>query len=227
MALQRRSKADWIVTWIVLAHLLATVVATICLVWLGNWERFRDGLILALRIIWGCWIVHLLAATLTRVTIFGWSFRRYFRWSETMLPPPPEPLPADNLPRKGPLRPAQAPWRKSSLASFSITVMLVSVTGLAALGHVVLWILADVLGDWVYGLVVGIIWSAWWVLCIAIVLTRVAIFAAHKKKSAGAPSDESSGVSGSESSPQSGNGSASAPLASVPDSALPDNKGVT
>jgi hypothetical protein len=219
MSRQQPSKARWILTWVVLAHLLATGVATLCLLQLGDWERYRGGLDLTLRIIWGCWIVHLLATVLTSVTIFGWSFRRYFRWSETMLPgPPPEPIAADSLPRKGPLRPARAPWKKSPLASFSITVVLVSITGVAALGSVVLWILKDVLGDWVYGLVVGIVWSAWWVLCIATVLTRVAIFGAHEKKRAGAPAvEENSDLSGSVNSPS----------GAVPDPVIPDNKGVT
>ena len=75
-----------------------------------------------------------------------------------------------------------APWEKSAVASFSITVVLVSVTGAAAIAWAVMWILEDVTGTFVYWLVSRIILAVWWVACVIAVLTRVAIFASQKKK---------------------------------------------
>jgi hypothetical protein len=174
MAQDRRGKARWIITAIVLGHLLATLIATGCLYWWGDPEHW--GVTLTLRILWGVWAVHALAQALTRVTIFGWSFRRYFRPSEEEKPPPP------------PLRPAKAPWYKSGKVSFAITVILVSLTGACAITTAVMYILEDVTGHWVYWLVCMIVWSSWWVLAIALVLTRLAIFGSEKQKAKQIPS---------------------------------------
>jgi hypothetical protein len=150
-----------------------TLVATAMMWLLGDWDSW--GLTLALRIVWGCCVVICLAAFLTRVTIFGWSFRRYFRLEaegDTATPPPRSVIP----------RPAKAPWYKSGAASFSITVTLVSITGAIAVAVVVMWILKDVVGKWVFELVTGILIATWWVSVIAVVLMRVALFRSTMKK---------------------------------------------
>jgi hypothetical protein len=164
------SRASWIVTLIALGHLVAVLIATASLWWFGNWERYSSGLVLTLRIIWGVWIIHALSAILTRVTIFGWNFRTYFRLDGS------GPRPAMAI------RPAKAPWYKSGAVSFSITVVLVSLTGACAIATTVMYMLIDTTGDWVFWLVFKIVWSSWWVLCIATVLTRLAIFGTQKKK---------------------------------------------
>jgi hypothetical protein len=159
-------------TWVVVSLLFATLVATVCLWLFVDRERYGFGLTLTLRILWGVWIVTLLATFLTRVTIFGWSFRRYFRWQAEG--PPPEQAP----------RPTRAPWTKGSKTSFSITVVLVAMTGAAAVTTAVLWILEDVIGAWVFWLVSMIVWTSWWVGVIATVLTRGAIFSAQRSRAA-------------------------------------------
>jgi hypothetical protein len=172
MSKRRMSRAEWIVTLVALFHLVGVAIATACLWWFGNWVEYRDGLTLTLRILWGVWIIHALAAVLTRVTIFGWNFRRYFRLDE------------NGSPETLPVRPARAPWFKSGKVSFSITVILVSLTGACAIATAVMYILMDVTGEWVFWLVFKIIWSSWWVLSIATVLTRLALFGNEKKKAA-------------------------------------------
>jgi hypothetical protein len=178
MGESQASKAKLISTLVVLALLLGCVVTTLMMWWLGNWEAHRWGLDLALRIVWGCWIVIFLATVLTRVTLFGWSFRNYLRWPEGLKTAPP------SLPR----RPARAPWPKSPAASFSITVVLVSITGAAAVATAVMWSLEGVTGPWVFTLVTQIIWASWWVLCVAAVLTRIAIFGIQRQKATGGAS---------------------------------------
>jgi hypothetical protein len=171
----QRSKGSWISTLVVIALLGAVVAATLLIWWLGNWEAHAWALTLTLRILWGCWLVTSLAIILTRVTIFGWYFRRYFR-----LPGGAPPIPIVR-PSQQP-RPARAPWYKPGKASFSITVVLVSLTGATFIATVVLWILKDVLGDWTFWLIFRILWASWWVLVIATVLTWIAIFGAQKKR---------------------------------------------
>jgi hypothetical protein len=173
----RPGKGILIAYLVVLALLAGALIATALMWWLGDWGRHRGGLTLALRIVWGCWLVACLATVLTRVTIFSWYFRRYFRWppgGEGAGPAPPAPPAAP--------RPARAPWYKSGKASFSITVVMVSLTGAAAVATAVLWILEDVTGPWVFWLVFRILWATWWVLVIAAVLTRVSIFRRHMKR---------------------------------------------
>ncbi len=164
------SKARLITTLLVVILLAATLVATGSLWLLVDRQRYSWGLTLTLKILWGVWIVTLLAIILTRVTIFGWSFRRYFRWPDEV--PPPHQAP----------RPTRAPWTKGSKTSFSITVVLVSLTGAAAVTTVVLWILADVIGWWAFWLIFKIIGITWWVGAIVTVLTRIAIFGVQRSR---------------------------------------------
>ncbi|MGL4551116.1 MAG: hypothetical protein ACRC33_08010, partial [Gemmataceae bacterium] len=104
------------------------------------------------------------------VTVFGWSFRRYFRWDGEGDPPPGAP------------RPTKAPWYKSPTASFGFTVAIVSVTGAAVIGTVVLYLLMDSVKEDVFWLVVKILWGSWWVVLIALVLARVTIFGIQRRK---------------------------------------------
>src|SRR5262245_11279440 len=163
MADPRPSKVNLIFSLVVLALFVGTVVATVLMVVIGDWDSHAWGLKLALRITWGCCAVVFLALVLTRVTIFGWNFRRYLRWPGGPAKAPP------NVPR----RPAAAPWYKSPAASFTITVVMVSVTGAVAVALVVLWMLEDVIGERAFRLIFRILGSAWWVACVATVLTRV------------------------------------------------------
>src|SRR5205085_1421402 len=78
-----------------------------------------------------------------------------------------------------------ASWFKRGWTSFTITVVLVSLFGTAVLASVLIWII----GDWKdhpspLVLSLKIIWGAWWVLCIATVLVRVALFNKERKKAA-------------------------------------------
>jgi hypothetical protein len=173
MAEHGTNRSGWLTTLFVALFLGAAGVTSALLRWLGDWDAHGWGLGLAERIVWGCCLVAALAVLLTGVTIFGWSFRRYFRW-------PGDGTPADGRPPRR--RPVRAPWPKSGVASFSITVVLVSLTGLAVIAWAVLWMLKDVIGDWTYWLVTFIVISAWWVLCVATVITRVAIFGWQKRR---------------------------------------------
>jgi MFS family permease len=171
------------------AFLFATAVATVLILWLGDWDRYHWGLDLTLRILWGCCIVAVAATLLTRLTIIGWYFRRYFRPAEQ---PPPDPVSG------GPRRTVRAPWYKSPALSFSMTVTLVSLTGATAIASAVIWIMGDVFGDWLMWLILKIIWGVFWIVCIAIVLTRVGVFRLHMLKAkraeppaAGPPGQES------------------------------------
>jgi hypothetical protein len=157
----------------VIVLLVAVSIATVCLNWLGDWKEHEFGLTLTLRILWGVWLVVLTALILTRVTIFGWSFRNYLRLD--VAGPP--------LPR----RPATAPWYKSGIASFSITVYIVASFAVAFLTTAVMWILEDVTGKWVFWLVSMIVWVSWWVLFIAAILTRLYLFAKQKYNPANKP----------------------------------------
>jgi hypothetical protein len=169
--------AKWIATWVIIALLIATLAVTVCLYVFLDSAEYRWELTLTFRILWGCWIVALLALILTRVTIFGWSFRRYFRWDEPT--PPPNPAP----------RPTRAPWDKGARSSFGFTVSMVSVTGACAVAIVVLWILEGVIGSWVFWRLFPIIGIVWWVTVITLVLARIAIFGAqrHQKKANSTP----------------------------------------
>jgi hypothetical protein len=161
-----------VVTGIIIALLAASLAVTVCLLLFVDGAEYHWGVTLAFRILWGCWIVGLFALILTRVTIFGWSFRRYFRWDEPSPPPVPTP------------RPTRAPWEKGSKSSFGFTVATVSVTGVAAVTFVVMWILSGMTGDFVFWLVSTIVGITWWVAVIALVLTRIAVFGAQRHKRA-------------------------------------------
>jgi hypothetical protein len=174
MSQLRYSKAGFILSLIALVLLGGAVVTTALLWWLGDWEAHNFGLKLSLRIVWGCWFLTGLATVLTRVTIFGWSFRRYFRWPAEGAGTEPAPRPAN--------RPARAPWYKSGTESFFITVFLVSLTGVIVLATAVMWILVDVTGERAFWLVFKILWPSWWVLVMATVVTRVAIFGSRMRK---------------------------------------------
>jgi hypothetical protein len=153
---------------LLLAHLAGTVIASICLWLFGNPEAF--GVKLTLDILWGVWFAHVLAQVLTRVAIFAWKFRRYFRPTGNEKPPPP------------PLRPTRAPWYKSGKVSFAFTIVLVSLTGACGIALVVMYCLKDVVGEWVWWLVSMIIFVSWWPLVILFVVIRVAIFGKEKEK---------------------------------------------
>jgi MFS family permease len=174
--LEIRSTKSGFVTAIIAGSFLAfSIVATLLICWLGDWQNYGWALGLTLRILWGCCIVALVATTLTRVTIIGWRFRRYFRTAE-QTPPPPDPVGV------GTRRPTVAPWYKSGILSFSMTVSLVAVVGVTAITSAVIWILGDVFGDWVMWLVLKIVWAVAWIAAIAIVLTRVGVFRMYMKK---------------------------------------------
>lgn len=168
-----RSKLAILICILVVLTVLGAISVASLVLWLvGNWEKHEGALTLTLKIMWGSWFVLLTATVLTWVTIFGWKFRR--AW-----------------PGKGPmalLKSIAAGEKPPSLAktggtSFTFTVVLVSLFGTTVLASVCLWIL----GDWEkysgpLGLAMRIIWGALWVLIIATVLTRVAIFGWQKKK---------------------------------------------
>jgi hypothetical protein len=175
MAQWRPNLAGWIVTLVALCHLVVVLIASACLWWLGNWEDYRSGLTLTLRILWGVWFVHALGAILTNMTMFAWIFRRYFRPDGSSATPP------------APLRPIKAPWYKSGKVSFSFTVTLVSLTGACAVATAVMYMLTDVTGPWVFWLVFKIIWASWWVLVVILVIVRVTIFESEKKRAATIP----------------------------------------
>lgn len=155
---------------IVLGMLGASVLTSLCLWFLGDWDEYGFWLALSLRTVWGCWIIACLATVLTKVTIFGWSFRKYFRW------------PGEGRPPGARIRPSRAPWVKSAAASFSFTVAMVSVTGAFAIAGAVMFILKGVVGDFAYWLVSTILFIVWWVTMITLVLARVAVFGAQRKK---------------------------------------------
>ena len=162
-------RAWLILSLVVLVTLVGAVAAHVLLVQLGDWENHREELTLAVRIIWVVWGLVAASIILTRVTVFGWSFRRYFRWDgEGELPP-------------GAPRPTKAPWYKSAAASFGFTVAIVSITGVAVLVTAAVSLLMDPLQSQVYGLVVRIIWGSWWVLLITLVLIRITIFGLQRR----------------------------------------------
>ncbi|MFO0925641.1 MAG: hypothetical protein U0736_01210 [Gemmataceae bacterium] len=170
MADRPKSTAGFVSNVVVLSLLAVSAVATAGIWLLGDWANYEWWLTLTLRILWGCWAVAVLATALTRVTIFGWSFRRYFRWQGDGAPPPEAP------------RPIHAPWSKSPYASFSFTVSMVSVTGVTGLALAVMWILKPLTGDLAFQIVLGVLGSVWWVVMIILVLVRIAIFGTEKQK---------------------------------------------
>lgn len=167
------NRSGWLTTLFGTLFLGGAGVTSFLLRWLGDWDAHGWELRLAERIVWGSCLIAALAVVLTGVTIFGWSFRRYFRW-------PGDGVPADGRPVR--MRPVRAPWVKSPIASFSTTVILVSLTGVAVIVCAVLWMLKDLVGDWTYWLVTGTVVSCWWALCIFTVITRVVIFERERRR---------------------------------------------
>jgi len=168
-----RAKLTMLILSIVVLSLLTTCVVTTVFLWVfGDWENHTWGMQLTLKVMWGVWLAVLVATFLTYVTMFGWHFRR---------PQPSEwPKALMRAWKEGVKPPA---WFKSPSASFTITVVLVSLSGAAVLASVCLW----VIGDWSQGrgplwVALKSIWGAWWVLVIATVLVRVAIFGAHRRR---------------------------------------------
>jgi hypothetical protein len=169
--------ANFITSTVVLCLLAVMVIATVALWFLGDWANHSWGLTLTLRILWGIWALAALGSILTKVTIFGWSFRRYFRWD------------ADEAPPANAPRPTKAPWEKSPIISFAMSVSIVSVTGVALVATAVMWILSDVTGEEMFSLVFRWIWAGWWVVMVGLVLARVLMFDAQRKKDLGGPPD--------------------------------------
>ncbi|HBI43404.1 MAG TPA: hypothetical protein DDY78_11190 [Planctomycetales bacterium] len=174
--LEVRSTKSGFVTAIIAGSFLAVAVVATILIWcFGDWQNYGWALDLTLRIFWGCCIVAVAASLLTRVTIIGWYFRRYFRTAEHATPP-------RDAVGVGTRRPTTAPWYKSGVLSFSMTVSLVAVVGVTAITSAVIWIMGDVFGDWVMWLILKIVWSVAWIAVIAIVLTRVGVFRMYMNK---------------------------------------------
>jgi hypothetical protein len=177
----RSTKSGFVTAIIAAAFLVGTAVATafLYLIWWlaggAGWQEESWARDLTLRILWGCCIVALAAALLTRVTIIGWYFRRYFRPAEQAVPPP-DPVGA------GTRRPSSAPWYKSGALSFSMTVSFVATLGVTAVASCVIWIMGDVFGDWIMWLILKILWGVAWMVCITIVLTRIGVFRLHMLK---------------------------------------------
>jgi preprotein translocase subunit SecY len=170
-----RSSLVALISNIVLLTLLVLAAVTTLILWLvGDWEQYGWGLGLSLKIVWGVWLVAFVATFLTRATSVGWHHRKarpsewpaalYKAFSEGGRPPS---------------------WFKSGAASFTITVILVSLLGASVLASVLLWII----GNWQahrgpLELTLKIIWGAWWVLVIITVLVRVGIFEHHRRRAA-------------------------------------------
>ncbi|MBI1913446.1 MAG: hypothetical protein HYS12_01620 [Planctomycetes bacterium] len=168
----RAKLAMLILSIVVLSLLLPCIPTTIFLFVFGDWKNHAWGIELTLKVMWSVWLAVLASWGLTYVTMFGWHFRRPHpsewpkalvrAWNEGVQPPA---------------------MFKSASASFTITVVLVSLFGAAFLASLCLWII----GDWSEGwgplwLALKFIWGVWWVLAIATVLVRVAIFGAHRRR---------------------------------------------
>jgi hypothetical protein len=153
---------------VVLSLLAAALVTTALLWWLGEWNSYGGSL--TFRIVWGACLATFLAMILTQAAIYGWQFRRYFGRAE------PGQTPTE------PAAPPPPPWPKSGKASFSITIILVSLTGAAVVASMVLWVLSDLMSEPALRWSVGGVWAAWWLGVLATVLTRVAHFGVQRKK---------------------------------------------
>src|SRR5262245_26024414 len=150
------SRQGILISVIVLATVFAAFGLATVLLWLfGDWARYGWGMTLTLRIMWGSWVVGFVATFLTHATIAGWRFRKA-------------------RPGEGPRALAQAiaagirpsAWYKTPATSFTITVVLVSLLGVAVLASVLIWIIGDWdSAGWALGLTLKIIWGVWWVLC--------------------------------------------------------------
>ncbi len=161
-----------LISSIVLLTLAVAFGIVTLVLWLaGDWEEYSWGLWLTLKIMWGTWLIATAAITLTRVTMFGWQFRK--------LRPDAGPR-ALAMALAAEIKPAS--WFKSGSTSFAITVVLVSLTGAAFLASLLIWII----GDWresrrALEVSYGAIWGSWWVLCIIIVLIRIGLFTRQRR----------------------------------------------
>jgi hypothetical protein len=167
------SRLGILLSVIVLGTVFAAFGLATVLLWLfGDWNRFAFGMTLTLKIMWSGWVVGFVATFLTHATISGWRFRKAH-------------------PGQGPRALAQAiaagikpaAWYKTPATSFTITVVLVSLLGVAVLASVLIWII----GDWDQAhpalvLSIKIIWGAWWALTLITVLVRIAIFSRQRRK---------------------------------------------
>ncbi|MGL4554305.1 MAG: hypothetical protein ACRC33_24345, partial [Gemmataceae bacterium] len=71
----------WLIIGLVVLVLLGgALIAHGLINTLGDWGRHDAELRIAQRIVWAVWALTASSVILTRVTVFGWSFRRYFRW---------------------------------------------------------------------------------------------------------------------------------------------------
>jgi hypothetical protein len=166
MTRPRYRLASLVCNLVVLTLLVAFGIASLVLALGGNWEKHSFGLTISLKIMWGVWLLVFASVVLTRITVFGWQFRRV---------QPGQGPPSLSRALAQEMKPSS--WLKTTATSFTITVVLVSLMGTAVLASVLIW----VIGDWsdskeTLVLSLKIIWGTWWVLCIATVLVRVKIF---------------------------------------------------
>jgi hypothetical protein len=178
MAVSRGRLATLIVSLVLMTLLFAFFSASLAL-WLGgDWGRYRQGLTLTLKIMWGSWLVLLTAALLTGATIMGWRYRKA-RLSDA-------PAALARAMAEG-MKPSAL--LKTAAISFTITVILVSLLGVAVLASVLIWIIGDWSGEsaGALGLTLKIIWGTVWVLCIITVLVRVNIFRIQRSKAGYGP----------------------------------------
>jgi hypothetical protein len=172
MALSRSGLANLIINLVLVTVLVAFGIASLVLWLAGDWENHSWALRLTLKIMWGTWLLLLATVVLTRVTIAGWRFRK--------LRPGQVPAALARILSEG-IQPASL--FKSGTASFTITVVMVSLLGVTVLASVLLWII----GDWdryggPLGLTMKIIWGTWWVLCVITVLVRIALFNQQRRQ---------------------------------------------
>ncbi len=171
MALSRSRLAALITNIVVLTLLVAFAIATLVLRLAGDWEAHAWGLTLTLKIMWGSWLLLLATVVLTRVTIAGWRFRK--------LRPGEVPAALRRAIADG-IKPASL--FKTGTTSFTITVVLVSLLGVATLASVLIWVIYTQEDTRPRDIALRIIWGTWWVLCIITVLVRVALFNKQRKQ---------------------------------------------
>jgi hypothetical protein len=175
----KRSRLAILICILVLMTVLVAISTASLVLWLvADWEKHAWALTLTVKIMWGSWAVLLTATLLTWVTIFGWKFRR----------PQPGQGPMALL-RSIAAGEEPSAFAKTTGTSFVFTVVLVSLTGVAVLASVLLWIL----GNWAQfagplTLALKWIWGSWWVLVIATVLVRLAVFDQQRRNRKKPPS---------------------------------------
>ena len=132
-----RLKLAAVISWLVVLTLLAAFAITSLILWaFGDWQQDAWGLELALKIMWGVWTLVFVGTLLTHAAVYGWHFRR----------PRPSQWPRA-LKRSMESGDVPAAWVKSGVASFTITVVLVSLLGTAVLASVLILVLDYVLGS--------------------------------------------------------------------------------